>query len=192
VTLGRKWRRVAGGMVIVVGLGACTTGGEESDSPTTTTLDQSAQASMPTTLDSKVSAAVISGYEAYWDALIAASDPPEPEDPELAAHATGEELKKAKELLAAQKRFGEVTRGTFDVDPTVQSVDGDRATVADCWKPKTSLFDAASGELKYESPASGRQLSVDLEFDGERWKVARITTGGACQVVPPLPEDNGG
>ena len=184
-------RKAVWALVGVLSLGACTGGeGESADSSKTTRILSPGE-STSTTVDPQA-AEVIAGYEAYWDAVLAASDPPDPSHALLAAHAKGEELAKAKTLLAAQKQFGEVARGTFDLDPSVRSIDDDRAELADCWTPDISLFDRASGDLKTKPPAIGHQLLVELELEDEAWKVSLITDEGPCRIAPSVTGDTAG
>ena len=188
----RSRRLLINAVALLLVVSACTDGGDATTTTSlTTTTAASADASTTTTVDPRTDE-VIDGYGAYWDAFVAASDPPDPDSPVLAEHATGEELDKAQTLLAAQLQFGEVARGTVEVNPTVVEITGDEATIADCWTPRMRLFDAKSGDLKSAPPVSGHQLSVELKLDGDVWKVSLITDRGACLPGPPVTEDNSG
>src|SRR5690242_1105469 len=51
-------------------------------------------------------------YRAYWDALLRASDPADPNNAELLRHVTGDELDRVRTALTARRQSGEIVRGS--------------------------------------------------------------------------------
>ena len=123
--------------------------------------------------------AILKGYNAYWDAILKASDPPDPDARVLSAHASGVELHRAIEAIKARKKAGQRLSGNYAHTATVTAVLGNTATVADCLTAnvvvdgKRSVAGAATVTVK---PAS---IVVLLRNEQQTWKVERIDAGSA-------------
>lgn len=119
-------------------------------------------------------------YRAYWDAAAAAADPPRPDSRELRRHATGAELSRIRAELAADELHDVARTGSYLTDPVVVAVDGDTATVADCFTP----YLWAKGEAKPARPPA-IPLTATLERSGGTWLVASTDAAThSCQTTP--------
>jgi len=117
--------------------------------------------------------AVLAAYRAFWAAYLQAANPMSPLAPALAAHASGSELATVAKAFLAYKDAGDVIRGTFDLDPTVASVNGPNAVVRDCYGDNTHLYGPSGAQL---DTSSGKRhlIAVDLQLNGT-WRVSQIT-----------------
>jgi len=152
-------------------LAACSGGGGSSHPPAAVPVATTADATTTTTVSSD--GAVLAGYRAFWAAYLQAANPMSPLAPPLAAHATGSELSTVAKAFLAYKDAGDVIRGTFDLDPTVASVNGPNAVVRDCYGDNTHLYGPSGAQL---DTSSGKRhlIAVDLQLDGT-WRVSQIT-----------------
>jgi hypothetical protein len=143
-------------------------------SATTTTRPSTTTTSEPSATEQ----AVLRDYRAYWDAYLAASNPMNPENPVLAEHATGPALEKLQRAFLAFKSAGKIIRGTLDLAPRVVSIDGETATVRDCYGDGTGVYDAATG--KREDTASGKRhlATATLHLENGIWKMERLADEG--------------
>ncbi len=158
------------GRVTLIGLllGACRS--DEAKRPSTTTT-------LPPTVTSTTVAegeAVLAAYRRFWDVYIAASNPMNPESPELAQNATGEELRTVQRTFLARKSAGEIFRGTIDLSPSVIEQATDRAVIRDCHDDNLVLLDAQTGAVKEPDDPVRKLVSVTLLREGGAWKVASI------------------
>jgi hypothetical protein len=118
--------------------------------------------------------AVVRDYQAYWNVFLKAADPANPTSSDLAAHATGEELRRAQAALTARQRAGEAVRGRYEHRTGEVFVTNDQATLSDCLTPYTAVYDAAKGKVKSRDPEQAQPLEVMLKLEGGKWKVALI------------------
>jgi hypothetical protein len=165
----------AAAVLAVVGAGGCSGGGDgggkHASEPT---------AAAPDADDPRV-AAIVSGYEGFWAAVLHASDPPNPDHPELAQHLAGDVLDTSRLALEAHAQANEVMRGTYQLSPTVTEIDGDHAVLTDCHRSQVHVYDAASGQAKEPEAEVQILLSVDLALDGDVWKVSGVEEqSGGC------------
>jgi hypothetical protein len=123
--------------------------------------------------------AVLKAYSAYWDAILKASDPPDPGSSILNAHASGVELHRAVAAIKARKKAGERLRGSYGHSARVTAVVGNTATVADCLTSDvvvtTKRGDAGVPAMK----AKAEPVVALLLIEGQTWKVERIDAGPA-------------
>jgi hypothetical protein len=129
--------------------------------------------STSTTADPRVPG-VLDGYDAYWIAVLAAADPPDPDNSQLADHASGDELDRVRSMLTDLAGSGDVMRGSYGHDASVRSIDGDSAVVADCLAPRTTILDAATGQVTVGETTGWGLVTAHMVLDGEVWKVAQI------------------
>ena len=160
-----------------VGLVALLAAGCSSDKKGEATTS-STSASTSTTASSNVDAAVLDGYRAYWAAYVKAGDPMNPEDPQLQAHATGPALETVVKAFVALKSAGKVVRGQVDLAPRVIKVDGESASVHDCYGDNTGVYDASTG-AREDKPTGQRHLvTATMRLDSGTWKVERLADEG--------------
>lgn len=164
----RMWMALLVAALLAFG---CTEGGNDRDDAQSTSSTGSAAPS--TTLDPR-SAALVTDYEAFWTALLDASDPPDPDNPVLEAHATDEELERARTVLIARRQAGEALRGSYDHDIAVTTIGDEDAELTDCLIAQTALFDLRSGTEKSRDPSLPQSLTVTLRQEAGTWKVALI------------------
>ena len=157
-------------------LGACN--GDGKASPTTTSTTTPTTSSPTTSAAASAEEAVREGYSAYWNAYLRSADPMDPENPLLIQHATGPALEAVQKAFLALKSAGKVIRGQLDLAPRVVTVEGDRATVRDCYGDTTGVYDAATG-ARQDQPSGQRHLvTASLRLEGRTWKVERLADEG--------------
>lgn len=162
--------------VVVVALlaAACSNGTSGGASPTTTTSSSTST----TTSTSRAEAAALDGYRGYWSAYLKAGDPMDPENPMLRQYATGAALETVVKAFVALKSAGKVIRGQFDLAPRVVSVDGEVATVRDCYGDNTGVYDASTGARDDKPSGQRHQVTATLRLQGGGWKVERLADEG--------------
>jgi hypothetical protein len=128
-----------------------------------------------------VRALVTAGYRAFWDAMVAAGDPPDPGASGLGAHASGDALAWAQRLLEGNRFGGIARRGTVDLSVEVLSVDGPTATIRDCYQGHWLSYALSANKLgkpagaQLDEPFPYRQLrTATLVETANTWKVDRI------------------
>jgi len=185
------FRRVIGPVVLlaVAFLAGCSSGTGADTSPTTATQPRASTPTVPptqaptTSAQAAAKAAILAGYRAYWDDVIAVGATADWQSPRLAAHATGQALAETRTFLQQLKAMGEVARGTVKVDAKVLSLSGSRAVVYDCNSTSNFLaYDAKTGELRDKSSGRSNGKTVVMERHGGTWKLAQViaTEPGRC------------
>jgi hypothetical protein len=187
---------------LVVAAGACTsddpppqagttsTARPSSTTSTTSTAPPSTGGSVTTstptdppssTTDTSVPAepahqAIIDAYLAYWDARLAANTgTPNPQDPALAAHATGPQLDAV--VAETQKNLDEGIAFQVAANPanfrrvTVVSVNGDEAEVQECLVDDFVIVDRNTGSVINDTVASQSVIGTLQLVDGA-WRVS--------------------
>jgi hypothetical protein len=141
----------------------------------------STEASEPTTTTAPdLEADVLAAYEASEDALLAAGDPPNPDDTGLAATRTGNALVAARNLLERFRAEGGFWRGTIEHQPEVVSVDETTAVISDCLNDLTSVYNAA-GEVVEGNDGVPEVWTSTLVLEGTDWKITEyIKEGQPC------------
>jgi hypothetical protein len=167
-----------GGLALLVA--ACGGGSAAGPAKPTTSTSTSPPATTATTLDPKATAeaAVLRDYRAYRDAFDHATGttgvPPNPDDPALPAHVTGEELTHLKVFIVGLRGKGYTSRrdGAIEYHPRVVALTGNTATVDDCLTSNDHVVDAKTGEL-HDKPGPGTSgWQVDMVLEGGTWKVS--------------------
>jgi hypothetical protein len=125
-------------------------------------------------------------YVAYQQMLERLVIAPDPDDPEIAERSTGAAQDDVVELLGGYDGSGQAVEfGTrhehhvYDV-----AVDGDTATVVDCFVSDARVVDESSRRIVRGDPEGGSAsvVTATLVLDGDDWKVERIE---AMAVEPP-------
>jgi hypothetical protein len=119
-------------------------------------------------------AAAVAAYEANWNNLIAAGDPPDPDSPVLAEHATGEALAGFRSTLASYEAEGIAFRGSYEFDARATEVTATRAVVEDCGLDQTELVVIATGEVAEDSDDVRDGIVADLVLEDDAWKVTSL------------------
>lgn len=132
--------------------------------------------SLSTTTDAanKNDAAILDGYRAAWDAYEAVTDP---DDPRLAAHMTGDELRQVRTYIASLKAQGWVGSGDIKVHPRIASSDATSAKVIDCIDDGGHLVDRTGkrvGEPAGAPERVNRGWEATLLFEGGTWKMSDL------------------
>lgn len=164
--------RIAGLTIAATLAVACTSNADGSASSTTS---RSTSTTASTTTTTTVESAVVDGYRAFWVAYLRAADPMNPEHPDLAATATGEQLDQVRSAFLFRLSSGEVIRGTIETHPHVEgSVAGTTATVLDCSTDNSHIFDAATGAQKDSPGTFTHEMRADMVLVDGTWKVAAV------------------
>lgn len=135
-------------------------------------------ATTPPAADSQV--AVIRAYLDFWDAVEAATDPPDPEHPDLLATAAGLQLEQLQEVIAGYREDGYVRRGDHEHHPSIREFldGGSAAVVDDCnvLDSEAGLYDAETGERVEGGgePGDRELLEARLELVDGAWKVVNV------------------
>ena len=156
--------------LVATALAAC---GDDDEGATEATVNT-------TTTAPDLGAEVLAAYEASEDALLAAGDPPNPDDPRLAATRTGNALVAARNLLARFQAEGAFWRGSFEHLPKVVAVDGTTAVISDCLNDLTSVHNAA-GDVVEGNDGVPEVWTSTLVLEGSEWKITEyIKEGRPC------------
>lgn len=167
--------------------GACNGSGEPSASNTTTTSTRApARASTTSTIsttdasdDSSDEEQVTQAYLRFWDVRLDANgEPPDPDHPELASVATGEQLENV--IAETRRRLDqglslrtpESTVMSHDV--TVVRISDSEAELQDCFVNDGIVYRIASGEVVDDEVVT-RNVSGRMEYLDGQWKLARAT-----------------
>ena len=131
---------------------------------------------------------MIKAYEAYWNALLAASDPADPADPKLSKVAIDPELERARQLVTVRKSAGEVVRGRYEHKEEVVTITDADAQLTDCLSIRLRVLDAKSKKVKRPETSGPFPVTAKLKLDGRSWKVADISAGSqnCMSTAPPL------
>ena len=117
---------------------------------------------------------VLPDYRAYWRVFVDATRRPDPDDPTLVAHATGDALVTSQGVLKYMRDSRLVSAGDVEVAPKVVSVLRTSAEVADCYRSTLNMHDARTGVLREKADTRRQRLRVRLVRTSRTWKVALI------------------
>lgn len=117
--------------------------------------------------------AAVEAYRGMWDAFVAASVNPDPNQPDLARYATGTALSSIVTALTENKQKGYTTKGSLTMSPQIQSVEPadspTRVNVLDCVDDSKWLRYDASGTA-LQGPGGRRRVTAVVTNVGG-WKV---------------------
>ncbi|MGH9137626.1 MAG: hypothetical protein ACRD0G_11350 [Acidimicrobiales bacterium] len=161
-------------LVLAPGLSACGDDGSSDDAAsdeTTTSADTtSTTAASSTTLSAEQE--VLAAYEAANDAFLAAVDPPNPEHPDLLATRTGASLARTQSNLRGMASQGVGGNVSYESNPTDVAIDGEQATLEDCFVDHTQLYDLATGAPVGEPGTTVLNLDVTMQRVDGVWMLA--------------------
>lgn len=181
---------VMGGVLVLAGCSPPTEIDEVADDGPTPALSPIVDPSPLDAPGDDVEAEVVSAYLAFWEAVGAAADPPDPDHPDLEATAADPQLSQLRRILSQYREQGYVRRGEHQRNPVIRAfVDEGRAVVIDdCSEldPEAGLYDAETGELVEggSEPGDRELLEARLELIDGSWKVVNFNVvdgGSECE-----------
>ena len=167
--------------VVVTAAAACTGTGDDEPAATMepTLLDpavtHTTPAPAPATTPTDDEAAIIAAVHGYWDAVLAANSPPDPDHPALARYATGPALETSRRNATERRQLGQSvrlppeTRSEHRV--TIGSVSAEVATVRDCGVDDAVLHDLSTGRVLNDAVETTDWELTLRKVDGS-WRVA--------------------
>lgn len=139
---------------------------ETSDSATTTT-------EAPTTTLSPEDE-VLAAYRAAKDALIAASDPPNPDDPDLLATHAGDTLTRLQAALDRDRTEGVSYVTTIETHETgPPTITGDTAVLEACIVDRSQVIDTVTREPRGEPGETYRLVTAEMQRIDGTWKLVQ-------------------
>ena len=124
------------------------------DATTTTTEATTTTAAAPTTTTTKApdpnsEEAVLVDYRRGWDGVMSAitANPPDPDFPLLVRLHRGLSLQHWRDLAVQIRDSRWVVRGDIELRPRIESFDGTRAVVHDCYIDRAEFVVAKTGEV---------------------------------------------
>lgn len=121
----------------------------------------------------EVSGRVLDAVGDYWDAILVAGDPPDPDHPELARHLTGRALERSRAVFAERAAEGLTTRNMTGItveDALVDLSGADKAEVRHCFYADEELVDVGTGEV-VERDNNAVEVLLSLVVVDDSWKV---------------------
>jgi hypothetical protein len=119
---------------------------------------------------------VESAYLDYWQVALEANQSPA-EQHDLAAVATGQQLRADQALVQQRQQTGEQVTGSYQHNPSVTTVVGDTATVQDCMTADLTLTGPQGDQ---PVPAGPYAVTASLVKSDGGWRVAQLATGQQC------------
>lgn len=150
--------------------GSSVLSGPESPTSTSDPLAATTTASAASSEEAEIIAAVLG----YWDTVLAANSPPNPEHPDLEKYASGRALEVALANINRRRALGQGVRLPEPTvsrhSPVVESIAGDSVTVLDCSVDDGVLVDLASGLVLNDAVSTNKWRTTLDRIDGD-WKV---------------------
>ena len=121
-------------------------------------------------------AEVEAAYLAYWDMLDRLSQAPDPNDPEIAQHVSGEALLEVIDGLRTLRAQGHVAQIGPQYAHSVLTVEvrGNRAVVRDCVVDDSTIVNEATGQVIEGGEAATGVLEVTMLVRDSRWQVDSV------------------
>lgn len=177
----------AGHLLRVLGLGAallfvaagCGDDSDEGDagdesaaeSSETTAADDSATEDATTSTADPDEAEVLEAFETAVNAMEAANDPPDPRHPDLLATHEGDALTGVQDGLEQRATDGVTYVVTSETSPTVENLEGDSATIRDCYREEIQEVDTETGEEQGDPVENVGYAEVEMERMDGVWKI---------------------
>lgn len=124
--------------------------------------------------------AVAAAYEAFLEALTAAMEIADPDLPLLAEHADGAGLVGAQAMVVSLATADRLARGEFVPSIESISVEGETATLEDCYRADIVEYDASTDEQVADRGGARFEASAQLVRDGDEWVVTEFAQGDVC------------
>lgn len=126
---------------------------------TTTTLSEEAE--------------VIAAYERFWEVVLEAEDPLNPDHPSLRTVADDEALKRVQNVIKRYLEAGYLVAGDLRILSATAQVSGPTATIRSCLHDMSRLS-TSSGEVIEPPDNEAFVWKAHLRSAEGRWKVTRI------------------
>lgn len=179
-------RRVAVSLIVVAVFGAAgCSPGDRKAAPTTSTSTTTTEV---TTTTASVEVAVQSAYREFWDSFLELGGMTGRFDPNvvipiLRRRTTGAQYETLFKNFQSDRLADIVRKGTVDLAPKVQSVDGAKAILTDCYDDKIGVYRASTGERLDTDTPDRHPATVELVLEDGAWKIAALTfEDGTCTV----------
>jgi len=165
-------------VMILLFTGACNGDDRSAQPATTTTTRRPITTEPPTTTTSLVDGGereVLAAYQGYFDAILAANNPPDQFHPALGQYATGEAFKSVFEAAQANRLAGRALRlpenSKTEHRTKVVSIEDGKATVQDCSIDDGLVVKLDSGEVLNDTVKT-RLVTSTLVQENGTWKVS--------------------
>lgn len=177
-------RIAAMALTITLLFGACSDsgGGEASTTvaESTTTAEPTTTVAETTTTVSTVEDEIEAAYRAHWDAYVEIFAAPDPNNPLIDQHFTGDAKQAVLDAIARHLIDGTAVRAPDDPADFAQDVlsvdvDGGEAQVISCVVDGLVVVDSATGTAINDNLVTLRRATTMLLSDG-RWKVSAGTS----------------
>lgn len=170
--------RLAGGVVVVLSICACTSG-----SDSVPPLPETAESATITTQQRSERDAVIDAYKEFWPQLTKASAQPEAEWPAVLAEvATDPQLSRSLAGIRQLRAQSRTIYGSVSERVSVVDVSGNKATLKDCQDASRSgQADATTGDPKTAGVERNPVTATLVRGADKGWRVSEILyPGGTC------------
>jgi hypothetical protein len=124
--------------------------------------------------------AVAAAYEEFLTAVTAAMEAGDPDLTELFENADGAGLVSAQAMVVSLTEAGRVARGDFVPSFESVEVDGEAATVRDCYRADLVEYDATTDEEVADRGGARFAATATLERDDAGWAVTEFAQGDVC------------
>ncbi len=171
----RRWMAFGVPAVALMAMAGCGGGGGEAAEPTPT--EPTTTEAAPTTTVVSEEDAVLAAYQGYWDTWLAATNPPDPDHPDLAKFAAGVQLDRDRAAIANYRQLSQVVRlpqnPAWSHQAAVLSLDGDAAVITDCSVDDSVVLDRPTGRVLNDA-VSTYVFRASLNREGGTWKVTVV------------------
>lgn len=182
--MGRRLLAFGVTAVALAAMAGCGGGGGEAAEPPPTEPPVSEAA--PTTTVPSEEDAVLAAYQGYWDTWLAATNPPDPDHPDLARFATGVQLERDREAVSRFRQLSQIVRlpdsPAWSHEAAVLSIDGLQAVVTDCSVDDSILVDRPTGRVLNDAVGTYTFRAVILLEEGT-WRVSDVTATGQWEGI---------
>lgn len=121
--------------------------------------------------------AVLAAVQCYWDTIVEANDPPNPDHPGFERCMMGPALEHSRRLTIEHREMNRTVSdptGSTQRTNTLVTVEGDTAVVTECIVDDAVVSDAASGTVLNDRVISA-EIRIDLERHDGAWRVSNGT-----------------
>ncbi len=173
-------RALAGAVAImlVLGLAACGGDDDETESSDTTVTEESdaGGGDTTTTVAPTPDDLAIAAYNRAWEAMFAASNPPNPMHPSISESLTGVAAQSIAGVVIEQQNAGQHTVGSMQTHPEVVSSTADEVLLRDCTVEDSTTYDTATNAVVEEGSGIPRSREAEVVNQEGTWRVSVIRT----------------